>query len=404
MSRKDLWIAVPTYWSYPSGESGEETTVFDHPTPLDEEGTLARTLESFTGLGGRFKVLVVAAAAHPGLAERVHERVSDLIRPFADRLNVFLASPRHLGELNAMLPEPVLSLESYGSIRNVQLFVPYVLGADAVAGIDDDEIVTDADYVEKVSGYIGERRGGEAVGGLAGPYFDRDGQWRISDAQELASCENIFIKKNFFMNAAIEKAMGGAGADGLVRSNVAFGGNMAVSRETIARTPHDPYIPRGEDYDYVINAAMDGIFWHFCPGLGIIHLPPDSTGSQAGDKVGKLIADIHRFIYMREKMRLHRERFPGEAIDPEYLSPYPGPYLDEAVDLKAHGVRALDEKYPGFRDSTSPEELVEEAQALAVRKAEEFFRYREQWRAALAAVSQTDETGRLIELLRVKPA
>ena len=71
-----------------------------------------------------------------------------------------------------------------------------------------------------------------------------------------------------------------------------------------------------EDYDYVINAAMDGVFWYFCPELRIVHLPPDSTGSQAGDKLGKLVADIRRFIYMREKFRYHRRHFPDEAVDP----------------------------------------------------------------------------------------
>ena len=41
------WIAVPTYWTFLSTEPAVALTVFDHPTPLDEEGTLARTLESF---------------------------------------------------------------------------------------------------------------------------------------------------------------------------------------------------------------------------------------------------------------------------------------------------------------------------------------------------------------------
>jgi GT2 family glycosyltransferase len=96
---------------------------------------------------------------------------------------------------------------------------------------------------------------------------------------------------------------------------------MVMPRETIARVCHDPYIPRGEDYDYVINVAMAGIFWRFCPTMRIVHLPPDSTGSQAADTASKLLADIRRFIYMREKMRLHAERFPDERFDPDYLLP-----------------------------------------------------------------------------------
>ncbi|MHC4915051.1 MAG: hypothetical protein ACYTGB_06130 [Planctomycetota bacterium] len=386
---KDLWIAVPTYWTHASSAPGEETTVFDHPTPLDEEGTLPRTLESFARLEGDFKVLIVAAVAHPSLGEAVHERVSELLAPYAKKLELYLASPARLGELNSGLPEPILGPEGYGNIRNVQLVVPYALGADAVVGIDDDEIIEDVSYLEKVSSRIGEPRagGGEVVLGMAGPYYDSEGEWRIAGADELAAEPNIFLKKNHFMNEAIRKAMDGVEADGLVRSNVAFGGNMVMARETIACTPHDPYIPRGEDYDYVINAAMAGIFFCFQPAMAITHLPPDSTGSQAADKASKLIADIRRFIYMREKMRLHAERYPEEVFDRDYVMPYPGPYLDEAVDLPAEATRALDAKYPEFRQAgSSPEDLVGEAVEVARGKAEEFFSCRESWRRTLAEV------------------
>ncbi|MBN1808508.1 MAG: hypothetical protein JW909_05530 [Planctomycetes bacterium] len=378
-----LWIAVPTYWTHPASAPGGETTVFDHPTPLDEEGTLARTLESFTNLRGDFSVLVVAATAHPALGEEVHSRVSRLLQPFAGRIRLFLASPVSLDALNGALGEPLLSLDSYGSIRNVQLAVPYALGADAVLGIDDDEVIDNPDFLDLV-----ERRVSAGVAGMAGPYFDRRGDWRIEGAEELASEPNIFVRKNFFMNRAIGRAMDSAGPDGLAVSNVAFGGNMVMSRSTIARVCHDPYIPRGEDYDYVINAAMDGILWRFCPAMSIVHLPPDSTGSQAGDRTSKLIADIRRFIYMREKMRLHAELFPRELVDPDYLMPYPGPYLAAGVDLPAEGVRALDGKYPEFRASGgSPEQVVSSALDTARVKAAEFFEYRRRWRSAFRSTA-----------------
>jgi hypothetical protein len=401
---KSLWIAVPTYWTHPSSKPGAETTVFDHPTPLDGEGTLSRTLESFAKLGGEFRVLVVAAAAHPDLGGAVHGRVAELIAPYARKLDLYLASPARLDVLNAALPDPILRLEGYGNIRNVQLVVPYALGADAVIGIDDDEVVEDASYLEKVARHIGEPRAasGEIVGGMAGPYFDATGDWRIAGADELAAEPNIFLKKNHFMNEAIGKAMAGAGADGLVKSNVAFGGNMVVSRATIARTPHDPYIPRGEDYDYVVNAAVDGTSFYFQPEMAIVHLPPDSAGSQAADKQSKLVADIRRFIYMREKMRLHAERFPGEAFDREYLMPYPGPYLDPEVDLRAEAAGALDARYPGFRaGGGSPQDLVREAVDVARVKAEEFFDFRERWRAAMASLAEGGAFSRTCAGLRL---
>jgi len=379
----NLWVAVPTYWTHPASAPGDELTAFDHPTPLDEEGTLGRTLESFTKLRGDFRVLVVAAAAHPDLGTAVHARVEKLLQPFAKRLKLLLASPVSLSALNSALSVQLLKLDSYGNIRNVQLAVPYALGADAVIGIDDDEVIKNADFLSYAARHVKA-----GVAGMAGPYFDSHGHWQIAGAEELESEPNIFLKKNFFMNRAIGKAMKSAGPDGLAASNVAFGGNMVVSRKTIARVCHDPYIPRGEDYDYVINAAMNGIFWRFCPAMNIVHLPPDSTGSQAGDRTSKLIADIRRFIYMREKLRLHAELFPAEGFDLDYLMPYPGPYLTGDVDLPAEGIKALDSKYPEFRaGGGSPEKIVESAVEVARKKAVEFFDYRKRWHSVLKSTA-----------------
>jgi len=40
-------VLIPTYWSRKKADGWREgDAVYDHPTPLDEEGTLARTLES----------------------------------------------------------------------------------------------------------------------------------------------------------------------------------------------------------------------------------------------------------------------------------------------------------------------------------------------------------------------
>lgn len=333
-------------------------------------------------------MVIVAAGTNPAIGRRVHQRVLELARPFAGRLEIYLASPANLESLNEALPEPILKLDSYGNIRNVQLIVPFALGCNAVSGIDDDEIIPDADFMAKVARIGGRRADGATVEGMAGPYYDARGQYTIEGAEELADCPNIFLKKNFFMNRAIVRSMIEVDTDEIVLSNVAFGGNMVMSRATIAQTCHDPYIARGEDYDYVINAAMNGKLFYFQPAMAITHLPPDSTGSQAADKLSKLLADISRFIYMQEKMRLHGERFPQERIDPSYLMPYPGPYLDPAVDLQAAGVKALDEKYPQFRQARSPEDYVAGVTDLARAKAEEFFDYRDRWQSTLAGLGE----------------
>ena len=377
------WIVVPTYWTFPSGERGEEQTVFDHPTPLDEEGTLRRTLESFRVLDGEFAVLVVAACAHGDLGEATGRRVRELIAPLADDLRLYLVAPGDIGRLNGLLTRPILALDSYGNIRNVQLLVPFAAGAEVVIGIDDDEVIEDPAYLAKTLEFIGRDHRGETVSGMAGPYLDRGGQYRIAGAEALREHGNLFVMKNFHMNEALKGVMERPCPQGIVKSNVAFCGNMCMARGMIGRVCHDPYIPRGEDYDYVINAAMSGLWFYFRPDMSVVHLPPDSTGSQAADKPSKLVADIRRFLYMREKHRYHAAHLPAEAMDIEYLMPYPGVYLDEGIDLAAHAVAALDELHPEFRQRQSPEALVAEATERARLKAAEFFVYRQRWRRTL---------------------
>jgi hypothetical protein len=57
-------LVIPSYWGRRRGEPfNPEDAVYDHPTPLDAEGTLARALESIRILRyPRFRVLVLGVA------------------------------------------------------------------------------------------------------------------------------------------------------------------------------------------------------------------------------------------------------------------------------------------------------------------------------------------------------
>ena len=42
-------MVIPSYWGRKKKEGRKETdTIYDHPTPLDEEGTLGRLLDSLS--------------------------------------------------------------------------------------------------------------------------------------------------------------------------------------------------------------------------------------------------------------------------------------------------------------------------------------------------------------------
>jgi hypothetical protein len=384
---QNVWITIPTYWGNQGRDGNPAIVDFDHPSSLDTEGTLGRTLESLKILKDDFTLLLIIAVTHNEFAHLALEKVKAIVKKFTAVFPVFLVSHKNLGSINEALNDPILSLDSYGNIRNVQLTIPYIMGADIVVGIDDDEVIEDPGFLGKVKKYIGKKYMGEVIAGMAGPYFDQTGNYRISGAQELKSSGNIFIMKNYYMDEALKNVM--SQKKEIIKSNVAFGGNMSFFRKTIRKVCHDPYIPRGEDYDYVINARMKGLNFFFQPGMSIVHLPPDSTDSQAGDSVCKMLADIKRFIYLRKKMNFLSREYKEEVFDSDYLLPYPGIYLGEGLDLESQAKEALRILYPEYCDNHPPEIVVKEAVRVADKKVQEFYLYRAKWERMMEFIDQS---------------
>lgn len=212
MKYEKVWIAIPTYWGDYGTPGNPPCIDFDHPTAPDGNETLSRTMESICGLPGDFSILVILAVTHKEYLETVRKRVRSILAPYQKRKRLYLAAQEEVDQINIIvnqsrystLKQPFLKLDSYGNIRNVQLFVPYCLGADYLVGIDDDEIIEDADYLRKTVAFLTAEGG---AGGLAGPYHDREGDYRIKGAEALEPLSNLFLKKNYFMNEAMKKSM-----------------------------------------------------------------------------------------------------------------------------------------------------------------------------------------------------
>ena len=162
----------------------------------------------------------------------------------------------------------LIHLGSYAGIRNLQLLVPHILGAEAVIALDDDERV-EADYVRRALAHVGETKGEGRVLGIAGPYLQPDGGVLLKEPPQSG---NVFRDKARHINAAMQGLM--KGSDGLVPSPLALGGNMVFHPDLFCNVCFDPGITRGEDIDYLINAHMQGIQWWFDPELTILHVPP----------------------------------------------------------------------------------------------------------------------------------
>lgn len=85
---KDFTMVVPSYWGR-AGEEPIEKIVFDHPTPLNERGTLPLLLDSLDVLRGMDgTVTIVAVANDPAIADEVEEKVEALIAPYRERYDI----------------------------------------------------------------------------------------------------------------------------------------------------------------------------------------------------------------------------------------------------------------------------------------------------------------------------
>jgi hypothetical protein len=329
-----LTVVIPSYWGRPKGEPfNPEDAVYDHPTPLDGEGTLARALESVRMLRHPdFRVVVIGVATHPDLQERVESRVAGIVTPFKQHYPVaFLTHSDERFIRRAMEDEGLSQLADlvdftgYSNIRNACLIAAAVTGAEAAVLFDDDEVYEDPLYLEKVEEGIGREHHGSFVGGLAGFYVNPDGGYLVKEPQEWIWAEWPAARE---MNRAFDII---EGEERFKPTTWVFGGNMVIHRELYARFPFDPHVRRGEDIDYLINCRLFGYRWFLDNRLSIRHLPPPKTAPPWR----RFREDIYRFVYTRAKLAA-RAASPqggvGETLTPADLDPYPGRFLREDLE------------------------------------------------------------------------
>jgi hypothetical protein len=337
------WAAVPTYWTYPGGE-GPAEIVFDHPTPLDQPGTLRRTLESLIPLASRgVEVGVVAAATAPVLEAAVARRVREVIEspPLPYPVRFFAAN--HLRALRDFCRDQgeaewldLLSLDGYSQIRNLTLILANICGAEALLSLDDDEVIADPEFISKIEADC-DRLGREhPVFGLAGVYRQADGGVLLPEPEAPWA---IPWPKMRWLNAALQElALAGPR---LKPTLLGFGGNLVIPAALGRLLPFDPALTRGEDTDYLLNARMLKIPFFLDNTLSIIHLPPDKPHPTWL----RLRQDLVRFCYTRLKLQQQEPGPDREMVQVEDLKPYPGKFLTDDLSQRAfqsHTLLALD--------------------------------------------------------------
>jgi CRP-like cAMP-binding protein len=351
-------MTIPSYWGRDSTTDWQPgDAVYDHPTALDQEDTLSKTLESLHLLeDSDFTLVVLACATAPDIEEAVEARVNEIVQAAKLPVDTYVVSHSHLHALHRELEAAgrgeltgVLSLTGYSNIRNMCMFVPYVLGADMAVLIDDDEYFDDPAFMTKAREFIGSRFMGQTIDGVAGYYVNARGTYYDDVPGEIhwMTYWDRFGSKREAFDLIIP------GEPRLKLTPFAFGGCMVIHRALMRTVPFDPRITRGEDTDYVLNARMFGFNFFLDNQLYVQHRPPPKTHPTWQ----RFREDIYRLLYTKAKIDGQRAQPHEEDVDgykprvnmtivsAEDLDPYPGEFLKDTLEdkiLKTNLILALD--------------------------------------------------------------
>ncbi len=356
-----ITMAIPSYWGRDTKTGWQEgDAVYDHPTPLDHEGTLQRAIKSIGLLEDKdFDLVILAVPTTEEIEEQVEQKLADQIKPISSSagVRILLFGPSALKAILAQLREEskpeyadILRLRGYSNVRNLCMFVPHVLGSEAAVLIDDDEVFEDPGFMSKAKDFIGREYEGEMANAVAGYYLQPDGDYRVKfEPQPWMNFWDQYER----MNEAFDKFIGTEPR--LKETPFVFGGNMVVHRNLFTRVPFDPEVPRGEDIDFLINARMFGFSFFLDNQLSIKHLPPP----RSHPVWRRLREDIFRFVYERAKIERQREGKGMSRVRPEELDPYPGCFLKGDLEEKIEKAsRLLSEDYLAQGDAKGSQEAL----------------------------------------------
>lgn len=339
----ELTMVIPSYWGRDSATGWKEgDAVYDHPIPIDQEGTLGRAIRSIGILRDKeFRLVVLAVPTSPEIESEVEDIVKRIVDENAPDSGVetIVFGPSHLREIHALMEkdgkaeyQELLRLRGYSNIRNMCLFIPHILGADAAVLIDDDEVFEDPGFIGKVRENIGRELDGKRIYGLAGYYLQPDGNFYVPAPQDGWA---YYWGKQIQMNKAFEAVI--ASPPRIKETPFVFGGNMTIHRNLFTKIPFDPYVRRGEDIDYIMNSMMFGFSFFLDNELHIKHLPP----AKSHPEWMRLREDIYRFVFEREKLRLQKNTEGMRRLTAENFGEYPGAFLKENLDERIKNASML---------------------------------------------------------------
>ena len=328
-------VLIPTYWAREAKVGWVEgDAVYDHPTPIDEEGTLQRTLESMKILDNKdFKLVILICPTTPEIEEQAEKQTLKIIEKAGLNAETYVFTLSDLRRIVSFFQSnkvkakiaKLLNMSGYANVRNMCLLCAEILAADTAILIDDDEVFELPDFVERITEFIGTRVYGGIVHGVAGYYLNKENRYYDDVEKEvwMTYWDRFGAKARAF-----DEIIGNEPR--IKRTPFAFGGAMAIDRELFTCVPFDPEITRGEDIDYVINSRMYGFSFFLDKTLSIKHLPERKKHPQWK----RMREDIYRFVYEKAKLNAQYKTSNMVMVSAEDFDPYPGEFLQDDLQEK----------------------------------------------------------------------
>ncbi len=380
-------IVIPSYWR--KGPITAMDCIYDHPTNLlNPEETISGTLGSLSKIKEEFDVLVLGVPTRSDIGIEMDESVLKLIENLKLSFETLYFGYRHYNEFLGLLEEHVpkellgiLSNSGYGNIRNLGLLISHILDYEIMIYLDDDEIISDKDFVGKTTEFIGTEINGKFLGLILGFYVDENGSIFL-DESDVPWWELLWNKKNQ-MNTAFQ-IIHDSKEPRLIDTPFAFGGNMVIHKECWKKVPFDPFIKRGEDMDYLRNVKYFGFEAKLDKSLSIEHRPPISQTPY----LTRLEQDIKRFLYAKAKLA-------SIKVDADDYEPYPGYFLKqtEAKVLLTELLYHISHNQSRLLEIQNEKELVDmlqsfsfkfrEAQQFSQQHSDSYFDFQKQWETLL---------------------
>ena len=324
-------VIIPTYWD----QSQTGTLVpgrYDHAANTsDTTPDLEKCLSSFEQVQGLLRIVVLAVCPH-SQTDVVRARVYEIAEKHPD-LPITIVTNKEASviadKIETITPNisgEVVSLRGYGAIRNMGLVVASILGYDSVVFVDDDEVITVPNFLDRAMYGLGyETRQGLPILAKTGFFYDRNDSPLADTSKRARKCDQWWTKREEF-NQWMRRALT---TTRISRSNYACGGCMAIHARAFMRIAFDPFITRGEDLDYLFNLRMHGYDMWFDNQWNLRHYPPARH-----DSAPRFMQDVYRWYYERAKIREANSRIELHQITASSLMPYPGPWISKELDQR----------------------------------------------------------------------